>query len=102
MSRISANLQFYSALYVQNDPYESTDAVFGVKNSLIVPIQRIADDVLAKRYGVEIGSAFLTYDFVLVTESAAAALRRQKAEESFAQLGRKFKFINDLPVPDLD
>jgi hypothetical protein len=92
----------FSALYLRDDLYESTDAVFGVKDSLIVPIERIADEEIAKQYGVEMGSAFLTYDFVLVTDTAAAALRRQKAEESLAKLGRKFKFIDDLPVPDVD
>lgn len=91
-----------SALYLRDDPYESTDAVFGVKDSLVVPIQRIADEAVAKKYGVELGSALLTYDFVLVTDSAAAALRRKKAEESLAKLGRKFRFIDDLPVPDVD
>lgn len=44
----------------------------------------------------------MTYDFVLVTEKAAAELRRKKAEEAMAGLGRSFKFIDDLPVPDVD
>lgn len=44
----------------------------------------------------------MTYDFVLVTDEAAAKLRRQKAGEAMAGLGRKFRFINDLPVPDVD
>ncbi|KAJ4249875.1 hypothetical protein NW762_012220 [Fusarium torreyae] len=91
-----------TALYLKDDPYESTDAVFGVKDSLVVPIQKVADEEIAKNYGVEIGSALLTYDFVLVTDTAAAKLRRQKAEEAMANLGRKFTFIDDLPVPDLD
>ena len=93
---------FSSALYVRDDPYESTDAVFGVKDSLVVTIQRITDESLAKKHSVKLGSALLTYDFVLVTDTAAKTLRRQKAEESFAKLGRTFKFINDLPVPDVD
>lgn len=62
----------------------------------------MADEGLAKKYGVELGSALLTYDFVLVTDTAAAGLRRQKAEDAMAHLGRKFKFIDDLPVPDVD
>ncbi|RGP78310.1 putative hydroxyquinol-1,2-dioxygenase [Fusarium longipes] len=91
-----------TALYLKDDPYESTDAVFGVKDSLIVPIQRVTDEEMAKKYDVKVGSALLTYDFVLVTDSAAAQLRRKKAEEAMAGLGRNFKFIDDLPVPDLD
>lgn len=57
---------------------------------------------MAKRYDVKVGSALMTYDFVLVTEKAAAELRRKKAEEAMAGLGRSFKFIDDLPVPDVD
>lgn len=93
---------FDSALYLKDDPYESTDAVFGVKDSLVVPITKIDDEEQGKKYGVELGSALLTYDFVLVTDEAAAKLRRQKAEEAVAKLGRKFRFIDDLPVPDVD
>jgi hypothetical protein len=91
-----------SALYLKDDPYESTDAVFGVKDSLVVPITNINDEEQAKIYGVKLGSALLSYDFVLVTDEAAAKLRRQKAEEAMAKLGRKFRFIDDLPVPDVD
>ncbi|OBS22914.1 hypothetical protein FPOA_09235 [Fusarium poae] len=91
-----------TALYLKDDPYESTDAVFGVKDSLIVPIQRVTDEEMAKKYDVKVGSALMTYDFVLVTDTAAAKLRRKKAEEAMAGLGRNFKFIDDLPVPDVD
>jgi hypothetical protein len=44
----------------------------------------------------------MTYDFVLVSDEAAAKLRREKAEEAMAKLGRNFRFIDDLPVPDVD
>lgn len=93
---------FCSALYLKDDPYESTDAVFGVKDSLIVPINKVMDAELARKYGVRLGSSLITYDFVLVTDQATAQLRRQKAEEAMANLGRKFIFIDDLPVPDVD
>ncbi|SPJ80745.1 probable hydroxyquinol-1,2-dioxygenase [Fusarium torulosum] len=91
-----------TALYLKDDPYESTDAVFGVKDSLIVKLQKVTNEDMAKKYGVELGSALLTYDFVLVTDTAAAKLRREKAEEAMAGLGRRFRFIDDLPVPDVD
>jgi hypothetical protein len=38
----------------------------------------------------------------LVTDKAAAELRRQKAEEAMTGLSGKFKFIDDLPVLDVD
>ncbi|RBR15663.1 uncharacterized protein FIESC28_07304 [Fusarium coffeatum] len=91
-----------TALYLKDDPYESTDAVFGVKNSLVVSIQKVTDEEMAKKYDVKVGTALMTYDFVLVSDTAAAKLRRQKAEEAMAGLGRNFKFIDDLPVPDVD
>ncbi|KAF5711478.1 putative hydroxyquinol-1,2-dioxygenase [Fusarium globosum] len=91
-----------TALYLKDDPYETTDAVFGVKDSLIVNIKKVEDEEMAKKYGVKIGSALMTYDFVLVSDEAAAKLRREKAEEAMAKLGRKFRFIDDLPVPDVD
>ena len=56
---------------------------------------------MARKYGVKLGSSLLTYDFVLVKEQAAAELRRQKAEEAMTKLGRKIRFIDDLPVPDV-
>ena len=68
----------------------------------MVQLKKVEDGELAEQFGVELGSAFLTYDFVLVTDEAAADLRRRKAEEAMAGLGRRFKFIDDRPVPDED
>jgi hypothetical protein len=76
--------------------------VFGVKDSLVVGLKKVEDAELATKYGVEVGTALLVYDFVLVTEQAARQLRRSKAEEAMAGYGGKFKFADDLPVPDVD
>ena len=92
----------YSALYLRNDPYESSDAVFGVKNSLVVDVKRVEDPAMAKKYGVEMGSALLEYDFVLVTESEALELREKEAAEAMAAQGREVVFLDGLPVPDVD
>lgn len=91
-----------SALYLKDDPYESTDSVFGVKDSLVVALKKVEDEQQAQNYGVKLGSALISYDFVLVTVEAAAQLRRQKAEEAIAGLSGRFRFIDDLPVPDVD
>lgn len=101
-SHFDVSLHRCSALYLKDDPYESTDAVFGVKDSLVVPLQTVEDERQAKVYDVKLGSALISYDFVLVTDEAAAALRRQKAEEAMAGQNGKFKFIDNLPVPDVD
>jgi protocatechuate 3,4-dioxygenase beta subunit len=53
-------------IFVQGDPYLDSDAVFGVKDSLIVPFVTHDDAAEAARLGV--GNPFHTaeYDFVLV------------------------------------
>ena len=84
-SYVTLSLKFRSALYLKDDPYESTDAVFGVKDTLVVQLQAVKDEQQAKAYDVKLGSALISYDFVLVTDEAAAELRRQKGEEAMAR-----------------
>jgi len=91
-----------TALYIRGDPYETTDAVFGVKDSLIVDIVTVTDENMAKEYGVDVGHKFLTYDFVLVSEEESRKLREQQAKEALEKLGRRVKIVEGLPVPDLD
>lgn len=73
-----------------------------MKDSLVVSLEKVENEEQAKRYNVELGCALMKYDFVLVTDEAAAKLRRKKAEEAMAEQGRKVRFIDDLPVPDVD
>lgn len=68
----------------------------------MVPLQKVEDEQQAKAYKVELGSALITYDFVLVTDEAVAELRREKAEEAMAGLPGKFKFVDNLLIPDVD
>ncbi|KAI5255280.1 aromatic compound dioxygenase [Aureobasidium subglaciale] len=91
-----------TALYLKNDPYETTDAVFGVKQSLIVEVGKVEREEQTRKYGVEVGTSLMTYDFVLVADQAARELRRSKAKEAMVSQGRKVRFIDDLPVPDVD
>jgi len=90
-----------TALYIRNDPYETSDAVFGVKQSLIVDFVQ-ADAETAKQYGVKEGSKVLQHDFVLVSEKETEKLRDENALKALKALGRKVKLLNHLPVPDLD
>lgn len=90
-----------TALYLRHDPYESSDAVFGVKESLVVDLGRVTKEQVAK-YGVVEDSALLTYAFVLVSDKEAQQLREKKAMEAMAAQGRKMKMYNGLPVPDVD
>ena len=89
-------------MYLKDDPYESTDAVFGVKDSLIVDVQRVEDKDQAKQFGVELGTALIKYNFVLVTEKAVADLRREESERALTAHGQSLRFIDGLPVPDVD
>ncbi|KAB2569926.1 putative catechol protein [Lasiodiplodia theobromae] len=90
-----------TALYLRNDPYETSDAVFGVKETLLVDLHTV-DAADAKKYGVKEGSKLMKYDFVLVTEDEAKQLREKKAMEAMEAQGRKMKLWNGLPVPDVD
>lgn len=90
------------ALYVRGDPYETTDAVFGVKDSLIVDLSSVTDEVMAKEYGVKVGTKLMTYDFVLISEEESAKLRDERAREALEKLGRRVKIVDGLPVPDVD
>ena len=91
----------FRALYIRGDPYETSDAVFGVKNSLIVDFDE-ADEETAKKYGVEVGSLVLRHDFVLVSEKESSDLRDQRSKEALEKLGSKVKILDGLPVPDVD
>jgi hypothetical protein len=75
--------------------------VFGVKESLIVDLEKV-DSETAKKYDVKEGSLLLTYDFVLVTSKESEKLRDQNALAAMKKLGRKVKLLDHLPVPDLD
>jgi protocatechuate 3,4-dioxygenase beta subunit len=90
-----------TALYRRGDPYETSDAVFGVKNSLVVDIGHTSPEQ-EKLYGVEKDTRLMSYDFVLVPSEDAAKLKEQKAREAMAAQGRKMMFIHGLPVPDVD
>lgn len=86
---------------MKNDPYESSDAVFGVKNSLIVELGKV-DKATADKYGVKEGSALMTYDFVLVSDKDSFDLRAQNSAKALEKLGRRVKIVKGLPVPELD
>ena len=90
-----------TALYIRGDPYETSDAVFGVKESLLVDFHP-ADESIAREHNVEIGSPVLVYDFVLVSDQEASNLRDERSREALTHLGRTVKLIHGLPVPDVD
>lgn len=74
-----------TALYPRGDPYEMSDPVFGVKDSLIVDLSHV-DEAVAENYAVPIGMKLLTYDFVLASNEQAAALRQERRQKAAADL----------------
>ncbi|KAJ4178556.1 hypothetical protein NW755_013094 [Fusarium falciforme] len=84
-----------TALYLRGDPYEDSDAVFGVKESLIVELTKVSETPgFAQEYGVSEDTKLLQYDFVLVSESEVAALRHAEALKAAGALGAGMKVVD--------
>ena len=90
-----------TSLYLRGDPYETSDAVFGVKDTLLVDLGTVNAD-MAKKYNVKEGTKLISYDFVLVSEEESRKLREKNAMEAMEKLGRHMKLYKGLPVPDVD
>ncbi|KAI1472436.1 dioxygenase [Daldinia caldariorum] len=90
-----------TALYARGDPYETSDAVFGVKQSLLVDFEK-ADAATAKEYDFQEGGLLLRHDFVLTTKEETEKLRDENAIKALAQLGLQLKLVDHLPVPEMD
>jgi hypothetical protein len=90
------------ALYIKGSDYETSDAVFGVKDSLIVGLDTATPEE-AKQYNVKEGTQVLKYDFVLVTDEETKQLRHDEAVKAMKGLGREgMMIVNGLPVPEVD
>lgn len=89
-----------SALYARGDPYETSDAVFGVKSSLIKDLTKITDPSLAAKYGMKVGDWLLEQDFVIITNEQSRELREKQAVEALKKLGSTAKLVDGLPVEE--
>lgn len=96
------SLMSHRALYPRGDPYESSDPVFGVKESLVVDLSTVSDAEMAKRYSVEEGTSLLTYNFVLVTQEESLKLRKEEAIQAIRKMGRNLDDFEGLPILDVD
>ncbi|ORY60636.1 dioxygenase [Pseudomassariella vexata] len=90
-----------TALYLRGDPYETSDAVFGVKKSLVIHLDKV-DKATAEQYDAKEGAWLLKHDFVLVTQEDADRLRDQNATKALEKLGLRMKLVDHLPIPDVD
>ena len=90
-----------TALYPRGDPYESSDPVFGVKESLIVDLSTV-DEETSVKYNIPAGTHLLRHDFVLATNEQASTWREKMAMEFLNKFGKHVRLIDGLPVPDVD
>ncbi|THU91963.1 intradiol ring-cleavage dioxygenase [Dendrothele bispora CBS 962.96] len=73
-----------TALYPRGDPYISSDAVFGVKSSLIVDLKPVNDPELATKRGFGDPNKIhmeLEHDFILATPEEGKVARKKTHEE---------------------
>jgi len=62
----------------------------------------VADEVTCKQYNLEPGSLVLRHDFILVSEKESSDLRTERSRKALEGLGKRVRFLNGLPVPDVD
>jgi hypothetical protein len=86
---------------VRHDQYETSNAVLGVKQSLVVDLKP-ANVKTAQKYNVAPGTKMLQYDFVLVSNAETESLRDAYAVAARGEMGKKMKLADHLPVPELD
>ncbi|GAA5842059.1 hypothetical protein JCM3766R1_005736 [Sporobolomyces carnicolor] len=81
--------QLITALYFKGDPYLKSDAVFGVKTSLVVEPTLVKDASRAKQLGFgDAGKEFweLNKDYVLLTKDQAEEQKRISLSNYYASL----------------
>jgi len=68
-----------TALYPEGDPYLNSDAVFGVKKSLVVSMKDVKSEADARTKGFATGDTYklLKHDFVMVTLEEAQATSKK-------------------------
>ncbi|KAF8157114.1 intradiol ring-cleavage dioxygenase [Crassisporium funariophilum] len=71
-----------TAIYFKGDPYLASDAVFGVKSSLIVAPELVDDTSISRSRGFKTDKphAYLKQNFVLATPEEGAAARMKQLE----------------------
>ncbi|GAA6004384.1 hypothetical protein JCM10207_000696 [Rhodosporidiobolus poonsookiae] len=79
--------QLITALYFKGDPYLQSDAVFGVKTSLVVDPTYVEDEAEAKKRGFPHGPYHhLQKDYVLLTTAQAEEQKRKSLANYYASI----------------
>ncbi|EWC47434.1 hypothetical protein DRE_00402 [Drechslerella stenobrocha 248] len=92
--------ELITALYLRGDPYETSDAVFGVKSSLIAELDSITDPEMADKHGMKAGDHLLRWDFVLITDRESEELKAKLAKDTLHKYKSGARLDHDLPVAD--
>lgn len=76
--------ELITSLYFENDIFLTSDAVFGVKSSLVTDPKLIEDEAVAKSHGFKNGPYWhLDRDFVLITtEESKAQIAKEREERA--------------------
>ncbi|KAJ2995765.1 hypothetical protein NUW58_g1182 [Xylaria curta] len=86
-----------TALYLRGSMYRDSDAVFGVKHSLVVDIHEM-DSETATKYNLPHVNKILRYDFVLASDMEADALRDKHSAAVLKALGRDAVLVGHVPT----
>lgn len=87
-------------MYLRGDPFESSDAVFGVKDSLVIDLKRVGDvSGLAEKHGISADTKLLQHDFVLISEEEALLMRQEHAQKEADRKDGTLKVENGLLIP---
>jgi len=86
-----------TALYLRGDPFESSDAVFGVKESLVVEFKKVGDvPGLAEKHGISPDMKLLQHDFVLITDEESRAVRDAEAGKQVSRMNGRLLIVDGV------
>ncbi|KAI0546765.1 putative catechol dioxygenase [Xylaria curta] len=86
-----------TALYLKDSEYRESDAVFGVKRSLVVDLCEV-DSEMTARYSLSGVNKLLRYDFVLASDAEADALRAEHYDSAMKVLELDAKVVGHAPT----
>ncbi|KAG5419201.1 hypothetical protein I9W82_002968 [Candida metapsilosis] len=88
-----------TALYAKGDLYETSDAVFGVKTSLLYTLDKLGAEK-AKKYDMNPDDWYLKWHFKIITTEEARKLRFEKNKEALTRAAANLTLNEDgLPEP---
>ncbi|KAK4052892.1 hypothetical protein OIO90_004168 [Microbotryomycetes sp. JL221] len=79
-----------TAVYLKGDPYLQSDAVFGVKSSLVVDVEEVTDQNKAKELGFKSAPFYmLERDWILITKEQAEVEKRKSLKAYYDSIQQK-------------